>query len=399
MKKVIYMINRKTDFNTLIARQNSGSTKWDDAAALFGSKEVIPFWVADMDFPSPPAVTEALAARVKHGIFGYPSPHSYAYDAVAAWLDKRHNWKTNPAWMVSSPGVVTALTLAVQTFTKPGDKIIIQPPVYPPFFSSVQNQGRIVLENPLVYADGNYQINFDDLADKAREAKMLVLCSPHNPVGRVWSQSELAKLLEICSANNLLIVSDEIHGDLVYSGHHHTPLASLETNSKCKIITLTAPSKTFNTAGLYTSIAIIPDNKLRSQFSQVVQQLGINKSNVFGITALEAAYRHGEPWLNELLIYLEDNAQYLTEYIAANIPAIKVEKPQGTYLAWLDCRNLNLPHQELVQFFSRKAKIGLNDGITFGSQGTGFMRLNFGCPRSLLAEGLNRIAKAINQFI
>lgn len=394
------MANSKIDkFDTLITRQNSGSTKWDDAPALFGAKDVLPFWVADMDFPSPQAITEALAARLEHGIFGYPSPHSYAYDAVTTWLEQRHNWKTNPAWMVSTPGVVTALTLAVQAFTQPGDKVIIQPPVYPPFFSSVQNQGRVVLENPLIYEGGTYHIDFDDLAKKAPEAKMLVLCSPHNPVGRVWSHSELTKLLEICLENEILIVADEIHGDLVYTGHQHIPLGSLAVDNSDKIITLTAPSKTFNTAGLYTSIAIIPNEKLLSQFSQIVQQLGINKSNVFGITALEAAYRHGAPWLDELLVYLEGNAQHLTEYLGANIPAIKVDKPQGTYLAWLDCRNLKLSQQELTQFFAKKAKVGLNDGLTFGSQGTGFMRLNFGCPRPLLTEGLTRIAQAVNQFI
>ncbi|MBP2664896.1 MAG: patB 3 [Firmicutes bacterium] len=391
------MTNSNIDkFDAVIARHNSGSTKWDDAAALFGSEDVLPFWVADMDFPSPPAVNEALTARLQHGIFGYPSPHSYAYDAVTDWLDKRHNWKTSPDWMVSTPGVVTAITLAVQTFTKPGDKVIIQPPVYPPFFSSVKNQDRIVLENPLVYENGNYHMDFDDLAEKAREAKMLILCSPHNPVGRVWSRAELTRLVNICLENDVLLLADEIHGDLVYPGHQHIPLASLEADSEDKIITLTAPSKTFNTAGLYTSIAIIPNANLRNQFSQTVQLLGINKSNVFGITALEAAYRHGAPWLDELLVYLEGNAQYLTEFIATNIPAITVDKPQGTYLAWLDCRNLKLSQQELVQFFAKKAKVGLNDGITFGHQGTGFMRLNFGCPRPLLAEGLKRIALAIN---
>lgn len=384
-------------FDTVIARQNSGSTKWDDAAALFGSEDVLPFWVADMDFPSPPAVTEALAARAQHGIFGYPSPHSYAYDAVTDWFYKRHNWQANPDWMVSTPGVVTAITLAVQTFTEPGDKVIIQPPVYPPFFSSVQNQGRIVLENPLVYENGNYYMDFDDLTAKARQAKMLILCNPHNPVGRVWSRSELTKLVKICLENDVLLLADEIHGDLVYSGYQYIPLASLEADNKDKIITLTAPSKTFNTAGLYTSIAIIPNSQLRSQFSRIVQLLGINKSNVFGITALEAAYRHGAPWLDELLVYLEGNVQYLTEFISANTPAIKIDKPQGTYLAWLDCRNLQLSQQELIQFFAKRAKVGLNDGATFGQQGTGFMRLNFGCPRSLLAEGLRRIAQAVNE--
>lgn len=392
------MTNDKINFDALISRKNSGSTKWDDAPALFGVQDILPFWVADMDFPSPPVIVEALAARVQHGIFGYPSPYSYDYDAVTAWMEKRHNWKTHSSWMLSTPGVVTALTLAVQTFTQPGDKIIIQPPVYPPFFSCIQNQNRSVLENPLAYESGTYHIDFDDLTKKAKDAKMLILCSPHNPVGRVWSRSELTKLLTICLENDILIVSDEIHCDLVYTGNTHIPLGSLTSDINDRLITLTAPSKTFNTAGLYTSIAIIPNEKLRLQFAQILQQLSINKCNIFGITALEAAYRHGAPWLDDLLVYLEGNAQYLTEYIAANIPALHVDKPQGTYLAWLNCRKLNLPHQELVDFFAKKALVGLNDGITFGSQGTGFMRLNFGCPRPLLTEGLKRIAQAVNQF-
>jgi cystathionine beta-lyase len=385
-------------FDTVIARQRSGSTKWDDAASLFGSEDVIPLWVADMDFAAPPEVSAALAERVRHGIFGYPSPRSYAWDAVTGWLAKRHNWQTSPDWMLSTPGVVAAITVAVQTFTAPGGKVIIQPPGYPPFFSCVKNHNRVVLENPLLCEEGEYRIDFADLAAKAPEAKMLILCSPHNPVGRVWSQAELTKLVEICRANNVILLSDEIHGDLVYAAHRHIPLASLASGPEDRIITLTAPSKTFNTAGLYTSIAIIQDSKLRSQFAKTVQNLSIHKSNIFGITALEAAYRHGGPWLDELLVYLDGNAEYLTKYIAANIPKIKVTKPQGTYLAWLDCRDLALSQPELTKFFAEKAKVGLNDGATFGHQGTGFMRLNFGCPRSLLAEALARIAHAVNQL-
>ncbi|BBB89611.1 MAG TPA: PatB family C-S lyase [Methylomusa anaerophila] len=383
-------------FDDVVDRKGSGSAKWDDAARLFGSEDVLPMWVADMDFPSPPAVLEALAARVQHGIFGYPSPHSYAYDAVADWLDKRLDWKADPGWMVSTPGVVTAITLAVQTFTKPGDKIIIQPPVYPPFFSCVLNNNRTLIENPLIHQAGEYRMDFDDLANKARDAKMLILCSPHNPVGRVWSRPELTTLAKICADNGVLIVSDEIHGDLVYAGYRHIPVASLESAIPNQAVTFIAPSKTFNTAGLYTSVAIIPDNNLRREFAKTAQLLGIGKNNVFGITALEAAYRYGAPWLDRLLPYLADNAQYLTRYIADNIPAIKVDKPQGTFLAWLDCRDLGLAPAALAKFFVQKAKVGLNDGLTFGKQGSGFMRLNFGCPRPVLTEGLHRIRQAVS---
>jgi cysteine-S-conjugate beta-lyase len=339
-------------------------------------------------------VIEALKSRATHGVYGYPAPGSYSSAAVVRWLNSRHGWETKPEWMQSVPGVVTAISVAVQTFTRPGDGIIIQPPVYPPFFSSVLRNDRTLIENPLIYADGEYKMDFADLSRKARGARMLILCNPHNPVGRVWSRTELETLAQICMDNNLLILSDEIHCDLVFQGHRHVPLASLGEALQKHVIICIAPSKTFNTAGLYTSTVIIPDTGARTQFADALQTLGIYKSNVFGITALEAAYSQGGPWLDQLLVYLEGNAEYLTQFVAQNLPRIKVQKPEGTYLAWLDCRDLGLDADQLGLFFAQEAKVGLNNGSTFGKQGEGFMRLNFGCPRSVLAEGLDRIARA-----
>jgi cystathionine beta-lyase len=387
------------EFSNVVDRRNSDSTKWGDADRLFGAEGVLPMWVADMDFISPPQILDALRKRVEHGVFGYPSPRTYAYDVLAEWLTKRQGWQVKPSWLVSTPGVVTALSLAVQTFTQPGDKIIVQPPVYPPFFSCIADNGRLLVENPLLYVDGGYQMDFDDLARKARGAKMLILCSPHNPVGRVWTRAELVTLAKICVDNDLLILADEIHGDLIYEGHRHTPLASLDASIQNNTITCIAASKTFNTAGLYTSTVIIPEATLCKQFTKAVQTLGIAKSNIFGIAAFEAAYKYGGPWLDQLLIYLQDNATYLTKFIAQEIPALTVSNPEGTYLTWLDCRSLGLNSEDLANFFAQKAKVGLNNGVTFGEQGAGFMRLNFGCPRPILTEGLNRIARAITEFV
>ncbi|EGO64504.1 MalY/PatB family protein [Acetonema longum] len=384
----------KIDFNTVINRRNSGSVKWDDADLLYGAKDVLPLWVADTDFPAPQAVLDALQARVAHGVFGYPSPRFLGFEALAGWLKQRHSWETKPEWMVNSPGVVTALSIAVQTLTAPGDKVIIQPPVYPHFFSAVLQNSRTVVENSLIPEDGRYRIDFDDLARKAADAKLLILCSPHNPVGRVWTAAELKKLAEIALSNNLIILSDEIHSDLVYPGHRHTPLASLGEDIARITVTCVAPSKTFNIAGLYTSAVVISDTALRKRFADVIQALSLTKSNVFGSAALEAAYKHGGPWLEQLLPFLAANAAYLVERFSRETPKIKVNLPEGTFLAWLDCRALGLNNDALSDFFAKEARVGLNRGYSFGAQGSGFMRLNFGCSRAVLTEAIDRITRA-----
>lgn len=384
------------DFDRILNRGGSACAKWDDADALFGSENLLPMWVADMDFPSPEPVLEALNRRIGHGFFGYPGRQGLqALEPVIGWLLRRHGWRVEPEWLVATAGVVAGIHLAIQTFTEVGDGVIIQPPVYHPFFDCVRNNGRGLLENPLVRVDGRYTFDLDDLEAKARAAKMLILCSPHNPVGRVWGREELEAVAEIAHRHGLLVISDEIHGDLVFRPHVLTPFATLSSISPDRVITFIAPSKTFNLAGLATSVAIIPDRELRSRFLSKQRALDTCRPNMLGLVALEAAYRHCEPWLEQLLAYLERNARYLAEYARESWPGIYVNIPEGTYLAWLDCRALGVDEETLHGLFFREARVALNRGSQFGNEGRGFMRLNFGTPRRLLDEGLKRITSAL----
>ena len=385
----------KYDFDRVIDRRNTDSIKWSVNAKMFGSDEVISAWVADMDLASPAPVIEALCARAAHGIFGYPIRPAAYYAALINWMRQRHGWEIEAEWLTYSPGVVTGLCLAVHAYTQPGDKIIIQPPVYPPFFSVVRNNGRQLALNPLQVVDGKYRMDLENL-EKQFDArtKMIILCSPHNPVGRVWTRDELAQLGELCLRKNILIVSDEIHCDLILRGGKHVPLATISDELAHNTITCVAPSKTFNIPGLYTAAAVIPNARLRAQFNTVRENFGLEGTNVFGIAGFEAAYRAGEEWLDQLLEYLQGNLEFLQNYFEKSIPRIKPTRPEGTYLAWLDCRGLGLDDVALKEFMLKQAKVALNEGHTFGTEGRGFMRLNFGCPRATLAEALRRIEQA-----
>ncbi|CUH97594.1 Cystathionine beta-lyase PatB [Propionispora sp. 2/2-37] len=381
-------------FDEVIDRRRTGCRKWDAAGQLFGTDDVLPMWIADMDFKSPPAVVKAIQDRAGHGVYGYPHKGEAFYTAIQSWMRRRHDWQVEKEWILGTPGVVPALSTAILAYTRPGDKIIIQPPVYPPFFSCVINNQRELVQNPLVFSEGRYCMDFDDLENKLDgKVKMLILCSPHNPVGRVWSREELERLGKICEEHDLIIVSDEIHADLVFSGHQHIPMASLSPEVAKRTITCMAASKTFNVAGLYTAIVIISDPQLRDKFMQVFEALDLNTGNLFGITALVAAYEQGESWLEELLLYLNANIDYMLDFVMQQVPEIQIARPEATYLAWLDCRGLGLEEDKLKSFFIQQAKVGLNDGRTFG--GKGYMRLNFGCPRNVLEEGLLRIARAV----
>lgn len=383
-------------FDEVIDRRNSRSRKWDGVEDVFGTQDILPLWIADMDFAAPPGVVEAVRKAADHRVYGYHTRPQSFYQAAVDWVGGRHGWQVRPEWVVNAPGVVPSIIAAILALTDPGDEVMIQPPVYPPFFSSVARNGRRLVENPLRSTGGRYEMDFADLERKiSGKTKMLVLCSPHNPVGRVWTKTELSRLNDICLRYGMILVSDEIHSDLVFNGCKHIPAAALHDDAQYNTVTCISPSKTFNMAGFYTSYVIIADPAKRKKVSRVLGALEISKGNSFGVIAAEAAYRTGADWLDGLLSYLEANADFMVDYIAQNIPAIRVSKPEGTYLAWLDCRGLAEKSPDLKEFFVRRAKVGLNDGRTFGVQGEGFVRLNFGCPRSILTEGLKRIAQAL----
>lgn len=385
------------DFDKVIDRKNTNSIKWDFTEKFFGEADVLPMWVADMDFEAPPQVTEALLQRVKHGIYGYSGFTDSYYQAVVDWMQKRHEWTVERDWISYCPGIVPALYWAVRAFTRPGDKVVLQSPVYPPFYAAIERHGCEVVNNPLKLTEGCYSMDFEDLEQKlADEAvKMLILCSPHNPVGRVWTREELARLAELCRQHNVIVVSDEIHADIIYTGHKHVPLASLSEEIAQISIICTSPAKTFNLAGLQTSNIIIPNKDLRTGFNQVMEDNGMHLPTIFGVKGLEAAYQYGEQWLEELLVYLQGNLEYLEHFIEEKIPRVKVVRPQGTYLVWLDMRELGLNDEELQKLLVQKARVALNSGAGFGQGGEGFARINIGCPRSVLVEGLRRIERAL----
>lgn len=389
----------KYDFDRVIKRDGTNSTKWNFTKEIFGVENVLPMWVADMDFPAPPAVAEAITQRAKHGIFGYSTPDDDYYEAIINWLQKRHNWSIQKDWIIFTPGVVPGIFHLVKTFTHPGDQVVVQPPVYYPFYKAIESAGCEIVYNPLKFENGYYTMDFEDLEKKLdSRVKLFILCSPHNPVGRVWKRGELVKLGEICLKHGVMVIADEVHEDLVYKKYQHVPFASLAEEFSQNSATATGPSKTFNLAGLQTSNIIIPNSRLRLEFKNTLEKNAIISPNLFGIVALKAAYTQGEEWLDELLDYLQGNLDFLVSYIDGNLPQIKVVKPEGTYLVWLDCRKLNMDPISLKNFMLNQAKVALDDGYIFGPGGEGFERINIACPRSLLEEGLRRIMAAVNHL-
>lgn len=385
----------KYNFDTTIPREGTDCVKYDLRGAIFGRKDVIPMWVADMDFAVPPFVADAVKKRAEHTIYGYSIiPDSY-HEAVIAWQKKRYDWNLKQAWIMFSPGVVTGLNVIVQAMTEPGDKVIVQPPVYFPFFSCVKNNGRELLLNQLVEKDGIYTIDFDDLERKMKTgAKMMILCSPHNPVSRCWTREELEWIGNKSLEYGVLIVSDEIHCDLVFKPNRHLPLAKISEEIAMNTITCIAPSKTFNLAGLFTSSVIIPNEILRRKFQVAAERTHLS-ANIFGITAAEAAYREGEEWLDDLMGYLKTNVDHVKNFLADNIPEITISPAEATYMLWLDCRKLGLSDPELRKLLIEKAGLGFVDGPTFGRGGEGFQRMNIACPRSTLNQALDRLITAL----
>ena len=383
------------DFNHEILRTGTASVKHDGRAAYFGTPDVLPLWVADMDFPAPEAVTRALSERAAHPVYGYTFYPDSMYEALIEWLKKRHHWEVQREWIIMAPGVVTSLHAAVMAFAQPGESVIAQPPVYFPFFSAVTTTERQLVLNPLHLENGRYSIDYEHLEQcAAAGAKLLLLCSPHNPVGRVWNKNELTEILRIAKNYNMVVLSDEIHADLVYHGHRHVTLATL-THQPDNIITAIAPSKTFNIPGLGLSCMIVSNPEHRAALRKVFDTLHIGHSNPFSIAAFEAAYRDGEAWLDNLLVYLNENKEFVSRYLAEHLPSIKLVQPEGTYLLWLDCKDLGMNDNQLKDFFVQHAKVGMNPGTVFGDGGSGFMRLNIGSPRHIIADALNRIANAL----
>jgi cystathionine beta-lyase len=382
------------DFDQLVNRDHSNSLKYDGRQAMFGRDDVIPLWVADMDFASPPAVTDALLQRAHHPIYGYSSFPESTYQALIDWLERRHGWRIERDWLVLCPGVVPSLNAAVMAFTMPEDAVIVQPPVYFPFFSAVTDSGRSLIQNPLRLENNQYHIDFEHLEACAARAKMLLLCSPHNPVGRVWRKDELERLLAIAEKYQLIVFADEIHADLVYPPARHQVLEPLSHHRK-NIITALAPSKTFNVPGLNLSALIIPDATQRQALTKVFERMHVSAANPFSMVAFEAAYQHSDAWLDALLIYLQQTRDYVVSYVSEHLPQVHAIVPEGTYLVWLDCRELGLNDAALKQFFIQQAGVGLSPGRLFGEAGSGFVRMNIAAPRSLITTSLQRMAAAL----
>lgn len=383
------------DFDTVPDRVPTGCIKWSARRELCGEEDVLPLWVADMDFPVAPEIQEAIRTRAEHPIYGYPVRQDGFYESLTGWAKRRYGWEIRREWICYSPGVVPAVNLAVLAFTRPGDKVVIQSPVYYPFGAAVLNNGRQLVDNPLWLKGDRYLMDLDDLERKVdSRTKLLILCSPHNPVGRVWTREELEALADLCARKNLIVVSDEIHGDIVMPGNRHTCFAAISEDAAARSLTCLAVSKTFNLAGLCTANVVIPDRCLRDGFSTAVGNLGLGTSNVFGIAAQEAAYSKGEPWLEELIRYVEGNYRRLKEALEGGIPGIRVLPLEGTYLAWVDCRALGMTDPDLNDFFLHKAKVWLDDGPMFGPGGRGFQRFNLACPRATLDAALERILAA-----
>ena len=379
----------KYNFDEIISRRNSNSYKWDSAK----DEDILPMWIADMDFRTAPPIIEALAKRAQHGIFGYTKVPETYFDAVINWFKRRHNFHIEKEWILFTTGVVPALSAVIKALTSPGDKVIVQTPVYNCFFSSIRNDQCEMVANELIYKNGTYSINFEDLENKASDpdAKLLLLCNPHNPVGRVWSREELEKIGDICLRNNVIVVSDEIHCDLVYSGHTHIPFASISDRFGENTVTCTAPSKTFNLAGIQVANIIAADKEILKKIDKALNINEVCEINAFAVEALIAAYNEGEEWLEDLKKYLSGNYNYLKDFFKQHLPNLKVLPLEATYLVWVDCSALKISSEEIAKILLEKEKLWINEGTIYGAAGEGFIRLNIACPRETLTQGLERI--------
>lgn len=388
------------NFDEQIERKNTDSIKFDNVKSRGKSEDLLPLWVADMDFSAPDEVINALAERAQHGIFGYSEPNDAYYDALGKWFLTRLGWGIERSWVVMAPGVVYAINTAIRAFTSKGDAVLIQQPVYYPFASSIENNERRLVSNDLVYENGRYTIDFEDFERKIidNEVKLFILCSPHNPVGRVWTENELVKMGEICLKYGVIVLSDEIHGDFIYKGNKHSVFANLRPEFAEVCITCTAPTKTFNLAGLHISNIIISNKTLRKSFMDEINRTGMSQLGIMGIVACRAAYEHGGRWLDALLEYLSENLSFVRDFIAQRLPKLKLVEPEGTYLVWIDFSGLKLSDKELERFIEDKAKLWLDGGIMFGKAGSGFERINIACPRKTLEQAFFQLEQAIDEL-
>lgn len=394
----------KYNFDQQRNRYHTDSIKWDEVGSIFGTADLLPMWVADMDFAAAEPILKALHQRIDHGVFGYTVAGAGVRQAVIDRMKSKYGWEVKPEWLIFTPGIVSGLSFAVKAYTKVGDHVVIQSPVYHPFMDATVNNGCQIVNSQLRLNGSRYEMDYDSFQQafepqngNPSRTSLYILCSPHNPVGRVWSREELMRAGQIAISHGAIVISDEIHGELVFRGAQHVPFASISEEFAQNSVVFIAPSKTFNLAGLAASVAIIPNEKLRQQY-QLAASGFMGGVNTLGLTALEAAFREGDEWLEQLLVYLEDNVQFTLDYLAQHIPEVKAVKPEGTYLMWLDFTRLGMDDSRLRDWMRYKVKLGLNDGITFGPGGEGHRRINVACPRALLHEALQRLEQAVRRL-
>jgi len=384
------------NFDKIIIRENTSNVKYDLRESYFGHDNLLPMWVADMDFETPDFIRNAILDRAKHPIYGYSIRGDEYYQPIIDWLKRRFEWEIEKDWILFSPGVVPALNFSVLSYTEPGDGIIVQPPVYFPFFSAVQNNDRKLIENSLILQNGRYIIDFDDLAKKAKEAKLLFLCSPHNPVGRCWTKEELTKIGNICLENDMILISDEIHNDLILPGFRHIPTAALSEDIAKNTITFIAPSKTFNIAGLATSSVIVSNKVLRSKFENTLERLHLTGGNLFGMVASQAGYNYGDQWLKELINYISKNFKLLETRLEQEFETLRMVPAEATYLAWIDFHKTGMTDEKIKEKLIHKAGLGLSHGPIFGTGGSGFQRMNLAAPKRIINLAIDQLKKTFD---
>lgn len=389
----------KYNFDEIIDRTGTSTYKIDLLQARFGANDILPLWVADMDFRSPDFVMNAIRERANHEVLGYTIRNKEWYKPIAQWIKNKHSWDVEPSWIGYVPGILPGMVLAMQAFTKPGDKIVIQPPIYPPFMSMVKNNDRQIVYNQLIQENGEMKMDLENLKKLIDEdTKMFFLCNPHNPGGKVWSTEELLALHTICKEHNILVISDEIHADLALPGHTHIPYSTISDTAANQSITFMAPSKTFNIAGLATASFIIPNEEIRTKYRLKVEAAEIGGGNIFASVATKAAYENGADWLSQLVHYIQDNVNYVDEYLKIQLPKIKAIIPQASFLMWLDFRELGISDDEIRRILIHEAKLGFNHGPSFGPGGDGYQRMNVGCSRLVIEEAMKRLSSAFAKY-